>query len=306
MSVVHKSGTLSRLDLNLLLTFDVVHRERNLTRAAGRLFVSQSAVSHALARLREQLGDPLFVRRGRGVAPTPAAERLAPAVREAMGLLRGALEAREFVPARDVGRVVVAMHDEYEPDVVPRFAALVRAAAPSAAVEVVRLDRPAMERDLAAGRLDLVADIAHATGPELRHRALTTEPFGVVSRRRCKLDAGAYLAARHVTVSSRRRGPSLEDLLLSRLGHQRSIALRCQRYEAACAVVAGSDFLLTAPRTRTLPLVTRFGLALLPMPLELPAIEMHVYWHRQADADARNRWLRAQLVAAVGPPGAAG
>ncbi|HEU4410853.1 MAG TPA: LysR family transcriptional regulator [Polyangiaceae bacterium] len=299
MSDVHTKAPLGGLDLNLLLTFEVVHAERNLTRAAGRLFVSQSAVSHALARLREQLGDPLFVRRGRGVAPTPAAERLAPAVREALALLRGALAAREFDPARDLGRVVVAMHDEFEPSLVPPLAARLRRRAPAVVIESVRLDRPALERDLASGRLDLAVDVGQATGPELRHAALTSEGFCVVSRRRRALDAAAYLAARHVTVSSRRRGPSFEDLLLGRLGHQRAIAVRCQRYEAACRIVAASDLLLTAPPLRAHAHARRLGLVLLPMPLRLPPGEMHVYWHRQADADPRSRWLRAELLAAA-------
>ncbi|AKF04501.1 LysR family transcriptional regulator [Sandaracinus amylolyticus] len=300
MSAAH--GSIRRLDLNLLLTFEAIDGERNLTRAASRLFVSQSAVSHALARLRAQLGDELFVRHGRGVVPTEAAERLAPAVREALAILRHALEPHDFDPARDVARVALAVHDELEPAVLPALAARVRAHAPDATIECVRLDRASIEQELGSGRLDLVVDVARAAGPELRHALLARDSFCVVSRRRRVLDAKKYLAARHVTVSSRRSGSSMEDLLLDRLGHERVVVARCQRYEAACRIVAGSDLLLTAPRLHAQSIARRLELALLPVPLPLPPIELHVYWHRHADTDARNRWLRARLLEGIERP----
>src|ERR1700757_4596419 len=103
---------LQRIDLNLFRVFDVVYRERSLSRAAALLYLSQSAVSHALARLREQIGDPLFVRQGRGVPPTPRAGQLPPFTRDALFSLRGGVRRRRpFEPQRDVERVIVAMHD---------------------------------------------------------------------------------------------------------------------------------------------------------------------------------------------------
>lgn len=97
MNQPHEWSPLSRFDLNLFRVFEVVYRERNLTRAAGLLHLSQSAVSHALARLRDQLGDPLFVRQGRGVAPTPLAERLAPGIHDALaGLHRSMNRCQTF------------------------------------------------------------------------------------------------------------------------------------------------------------------------------------------------------------------
>lgn len=297
MKQPHGPSSLGQIDLNLLVTFEVVYRERNLTRAAERLFVSQSAVSHALARLRGHLGDPLFVRKGRGVVPTAAAERLAPTLREALTLLRRALGSHAFDPARDLRRVALAMLDEFEPVFLPPFAAKLRQHAPAVEIECVHLDRPNLERDLGSGRLDLALDVGQATGPELRHAALTRDRFCVVSRRRRRLDAEAYLAAQHVTVSSRRSGPAFEDQLLSRLGHERQVVVRCQRYEAACRIVAASDLLLTAPSLYAREIAGRLRLVLLPMPLELPPAELHLYWHRQADADPRSQWLRARMLA---------
>ncbi|MBM7116813.1 LysR family transcriptional regulator [Archangium primigenium] len=299
MNQAQESSRLAGLDLNLFRVFDVVLQERSLTRAAEVLFLSQSAVSHALARLREQLGEPLFVREGRGVAPTPLAERLAPEIREALTLLQQAVHrTRQFEPGRDVVELVLAMNDELEPSLLPGLVERLRVHAPKVRVSSVRVERTKLERDLASGRLDLAIDVAQPTSPGLRHAPLLRDDFRVVAARRRKLDLAAYLAARHVTVSSRRTGLALEDLVLNRLGHQREIAVRCQHYEAACRVVAGSDWLLTMPRRHAEAIARPLGNHLLPMPLALPPLEIHLYWHRQTELDPRGRWLREQVLAA--------
>lgn len=297
MNPVQDSPRLARLDLNLFRVFDVVLRERNLTRAAEVLFLSQSAVSHALARLRDQLGEPLFVREGRGVAPTPFAERLAPEIREALALLDGAVHhTRGFEPRRDLGNLTLAMNDLLEPSILPPLVARLREHAPEARVTSVRLDRTRLERDLASGRLDLSIDVAQPTSPDLRHAPLLRDTFCVVSRRRRRLDVAAYMAARHVTVSSRRTGLAVEDLVLSRLGYERDVAVRCRSYEAAFHIVSGSDLLLTMARRRAEALHAMLGNHLLPMPLALPPLELHLYWHRQTDSEPRNTWLRTELL----------
>jgi DNA-binding transcriptional LysR family regulator len=301
MNPAQDSARLARLDLNLFRVFDVVLRERNLTRAAEVLFLSQSAVSHALARLRDQLGEPLFVREGRGVAPTPFAERLAPGIREALSLLEGAVHhTRGFDPRRDVGQFTLAMNDVLEPSILPPLVARLREHAPGARVASVRLDRARLERDLASGRLDLAVDVEQPTGADLRHAPLLRDTFCVVSRRRRRLDVAAYMAARHVTVSSRRTGLAVEDLVLSRLGYQRDVTVRCQHSEAAFHIVSGSDLLLTMARRRAEALQALLGNHLLPMPLSLPPLELHLYWHRRSDAEPRNRWLRDELLALTG------
>ncbi|QSQ23646.1 LysR family transcriptional regulator [Pyxidicoccus parkwayensis] len=297
MNPVQDSARLARLDLNLFRVFDVVLRERNLTRAAEVLFLSQSAVSHALARLRDQLGEPLFVREGRGVAPTPFAERLAPDIRDALALLDGAVHhTRGFEPKRDVGNVIIAMTDLLEPSVLPHLVERLRRSAPEARVTSIRLDRPRLERDLASGRLDLSIDVEQPTSADLRHAPLLRDTFCVVSRRRRRLDVAAYMAAKHVAVSSRRTGLAVEDLVLSRLGYQRDVTVRCRHYESAFHIVSGSDQLLTLARRRAEALRTMLGNHLLPMPLSLPPLELHLYWHRQADSEPRNKWLRSELL----------
>ncbi|RKG97874.1 LysR family transcriptional regulator [Corallococcus sp. CA053C] len=301
MNPVQDSAVRPALDLNLFRVFDVVLRERNLARAAEVLFLSPSAVSHALSRLREQLGEPLFVREGRGVAPTALAERLAPGIRDALALLQQAVHrTRHFEPARDVLHVALTMNDVLEPSLLPAWVERLRTRAPEARITSVRLERTQLERDLASGRLDLAIDVAQPTGPDLRHAVLLRDELCVVAARRRKLTSATYLSARHVAVSSRRTGLPFEDLMLGRLGHQRDVAVRCQHYEAACRIVTGSELLLTMPRRHAEGLNAGLGNHLLPMPLALPPVDLHLYWHRQVDEDPKSRWLRAELLALTG------
>lgn len=301
MNQINESNWLNRLDLNLFRVFDTIYRERNLTRAAEILCLSQSAVSHAIGRLRTQLGDPLFVREGQGVVATPLADRLWPDIQEALALFRQAVHRSQvFEPARDITQVTLAMNDELEPSILPVLVGALRAAVPEVRVSSVRLDRASLRADLAAGRLDCAIDVAQPVSPDLCHTLLLQDDFVVVSRASAKpvrkLDTAAYLAARHVTVSSRRTGRAVEDLGLARLGLERQVVMRCQHYEAACRIVAESDLLLTMPRRQAEAINTAVGNVVLELPVPLAGIELHLYWHRQRDADPANRWLRERVI----------
>ncbi|HEX9100767.1 MAG TPA: LysR family transcriptional regulator, partial [Polyangia bacterium] len=154
---------MEQLDLNLFRVFDVVYRERHLGRAAATLAVTQSAVSHALARLRDQLGDPLFVRRGRVLVPSSLAVQLAPQVREALGGLARALHGRRaFDPRRDLERLTIGLPAEVEPILLPGLFAHLEAAAPDVTLTLAQLDRGRLRADLAAGRFDVALDVARA------------------------------------------------------------------------------------------------------------------------------------------------
>jgi len=300
MKKIHGGPLLRRTDLSLLAVFDVVYRERNLTRAAQLLALSQSAVSHALARLRERLDDPLFVRQGRGVVPTPRADQLAPGVQAALARLDEAMRpGGGFEPARDLRRLTVAMADEIEPMALPQLMRELRAAAPQAQLSSVRVDRATLRADLVGGRIDLCVDVARPTEPEIVQAPWRRHRLCVVAARRRRLDVDSYLAADHVAVSSRRTGATMEEFVLGRLGLQRRVALRCQNYEAACRVVVESGLLLTMPREQAQPLKRALGFCILPMPLELPPMEMHLFWHRQAQDLPAVRWLRERLIAQV-------
>ncbi|MEE3623116.1 LysR family transcriptional regulator [Nitrospirillum sp. BR 11752] len=319
MNDVHDTRLLARLDLNLLRVFDAVYRARSLTRAADELALSQSAVSHALARLRDQLGphlgtgatgvgnEPLFPRDGRGVAPSALARRLAPRVREALAALGRALaDVQDFQPDRDLRQAVIAMPEAVEPALLPVMMARLRqhlAEGSSPRLDSVRLDRATMKADLARGRMDLAVDVALAPDPDLCHLPLLRDDYCLVAAAgHAPVDLDGYRTAAHIAVSSRRSGPAVEDYALLRLGIQRKIALRCQRYETACRVVAetglnGGGLLLTMGRHHGQPLVdgSRGTLNILPLPLDMPPLAFNLYWHRTSDTDPASRWLRDVL-----------
>lgn len=300
MNINNGSSPLTRLDLNLFRVFAVIYRERNLTRAAEQLSVSQSAVSHALARMRQQLDDPLFIREAQGVVPTPLATRIWPDVQQGLGFLQRAIaHSHSFEPSRDISTVTLAMTDVIEPALLPALVKALRGAVPSIRVTSARIERSTLKADLASGRLDCAIDVAQAADDQLFHCVLTREEFVVVSRSSAAIDSDSYFAAQHVTVSSRRKGYSVEDFELARQGIKRQIAARCQHYESACRLVASSDLLLTMPRSLAISSYAYLGNQIHPLPITVPSVELHLFWHKERESDPANTWLRHTLLSAV-------
>jgi DNA-binding transcriptional LysR family regulator len=294
---------LSDIDLNLLVVFEAIHREQNLTRAAETLNLTQPALSHALSRLRDLLQDPLFARRDRRMVPTPFARTLIGPVREALGVLeRGLFPNRAFDPSVTPRRFVVGMRDVLETVWLPVLAETLQRTAPLLELVITRVARRELETELITGALDLAIEIPLPVTAAIEHCPVAEDRLVVVARRGHprarprRLDLGAYLEQTHVIVSSRRKGPGLEDLVLEQSGRRRRIALRCQNYLSACRVVCGTDLLLTMPERLAKSLNLGIENVLLPFPLESPALAVHMYWHGAAGNDPANAWLRERVV----------
>lgn len=295
-----------QLDLNLLKVFEAAWREQHLGRAAQSLHLTPSAVSHALRRLRAHLGDPLFVRDGRRMLPTPACQRLAPPLLETLGQLRQLLQhMARFEPEQARQTFAIGMPHAVEAMLLPAIHALLRERAPLAALACLPYERRDLRRALAAGQLDIAIDVALPASEPVRHAALLQEPFRIALRKGHPLKRRPtlrqYLDASHVAVSGRASGAALEDIALLNLGLQRRIALRCQTHHSACRVVAGSDHLLTMPERMARQLAGD-ALRLLPLPFELPPIQPHLYWHANMADDPTNRWLRQLVLDACRAP----
>ncbi len=300
MKTVH----LSRIDLNLFVVFDAIYTEGGITRAAKRLNLTQPAISHALARLRELFDDPLFVRQGQAMIPTPLARVTIDPVRHALhGFETTLRRADRFDPATARKRFTIGMRDVRELTALPDLLRTITRAAPFIDITTARVERRQLEAELAAGTLDAAVDIHLALSDQVQRQRLNTERLIVVARPRHptvkrSLDLDTYLSQEHILVSSRRRGLGVEDYELSRQGLKRRIRLRCQHYFAACRVVSETDLILTMAE-RYARIVNRlFRNALLPFPLDVPNYDAYLYWHANADADPANRWLRSALVEA--------
>jgi len=290
----------NRLDLNLLHVFDTIFREGSLTRAAHSLHLTQPAVSHSLARLREHFDDPLFTRQGNQMVPTPLARRFAASMRPGLNQVQSAVnQFHAFDPASQRKTYSLALRDILEstflPDLMTRLAGY-----PDIEIVSQRIPRREMETQLAAGKLDFAVDVLLPVSEQTSHELLRRDRMVVIARKGHPLTAepltmDGYLQARHVLVSSRSEGPGIEDFELSRLGVQRRIRLRCQHYFAACRVVESTDLLLTMPETYARIIADRVEVAVLTPPTELPGIDVHLYWHRPYEKEPALVWLKQQL-----------
>lgn len=300
MNEMNALPSIARMDLNLFRVFEVIYREGNLTRSAAVLHVSQSAVSHSLARLREHFGDPLFVREGRGVTPTVLAQRLAPGISESLARLQRSLEGlQDFDPLRDERTFTLSLPEQLEPVLLPPLLAHLRRCAPGCRVRTAGVRWSELKLELAAGRIDLAVQIARPVDANLRQRQLLAEPLCVVAGPDFagELTTERYLASEHIAVASWRRGLSFEDLALGHLGLMRRVVQQCQNYQAASLVVAQSDLLLTMSRRHAELVNAALANRLLAMPLPLPSIGLSLYWHEACEHDPANRWLRDQVSA---------
>src|SRR5262245_35223924 len=297
---------LSRVDLNLFTVFDAIYREGGITPASKRLHLSQPAVSHALARLRELLDDPLFERRGNAMIPTPFARELATTVVGALAGLEDALQrSGHFDPATSRRRFTLAVRDSNEAAFLPALLARLRRDAKHVEVASVRIERRDLEEDLLSGALDVAIDVALPLSADVRRQRWSAEPMVVVARKRHpairgRLDLETYLAAEHVLVTGRRHGGAgYEDLALGRMGLARRIRLRCQLHAAAAEIVSKTDLLVTMSRVQATLVSRTKQNQVFPFPCRIPRLETYMYWHANADDDAGNQWFRKQLVAAL-------
>lgn len=289
---------LSKVDLNLFIVFDAIYTEANLTRAGQIVGITQPAVSNALSRLRETFNDPLFVRTAQGMVPTPMAQNIIGPVRNALALLRTSVqESRIFNPQQANKTFRISMTDLTEAVILPPLFQRLRRLAPTLVIESFPCKRRETTKELAAGRLDFAVDAPLNTDPQVRHVRLMQDRYVCAMRpghplAESKLTLDSYLGMTHIHISSRRNGLGYVDLALGKMGLQRRVALRSQHYLMASQVLQQTDMVMTVPER----FARRHQLRHQPLPVEVPALETHLYWHESTDQDPANRWMREQII----------
>ena len=297
------------LDLNLLRVFDEVMAERNLTRAAHNLAMTQPAVSNALKRLRETLADDLVCRSGYGVEPTPVALALWPTVRDALQQLRDAIAPGDFVPGSANNAFVLAMADATAAKIVPGLVAILENEAPGVNLRVLPLTTRDPRSLLESGSADLA--IGHFPGvlaelgalhlqessPRFLRQRLYDGEYVVVMRRghplaNQPLTLERYCAARHLLVSFSGRAFGFVDEALAALSLQRRVVLTVNQFFTAGRVVASTDLLTVLPRHFVEATGRENALTLRELPLSVPPVHVDALWHRQAAHSSAHRWLR--------------
>jgi DNA-binding transcriptional LysR family regulator len=295
------------LDLNLLRVFDAVMTEQNLTRAAGHLAMTQPAVSNAIKRLRESLGDELLIRTAYGVKPTPRAEALWPSVRSAgqPGSGRGAGNLRRLGRPRHLPhgdgrrhrRHVAAVADALDRE---RSAGRQRA---HGAADHARTAPDAAARRHRPGRGFLpgvAAQLSYETGSPIRHERLYSGKYVCVMRRdhplsKVELTLDNYCAANHLLVSFSGRAHGLVDEALAQLQRERRILLTVNQFFTAGRVVANSDLITVLPRHLIAATGMTDALIHKELPFQLPAVHLDMLWHERDARSPAHKWLRMHL-----------
>jgi DNA-binding transcriptional LysR family regulator len=293
---------LAALDLNLLTALHALLEERSVTRAAKRLGLSQPAASNALARLRDALGDPLFVRSGAAMVPTPRAEAMAaPLAAALLALGRAVTPPLPFDPARADDRFTFAATDYVEMVLLPRITARVVAAAPRIALDVRPIGEESPLDALAAGTLDGALGVFMQLPPGFHKSALGSERFVGIARRghpavgRRPLSIEAWAALGHVLVTPRRTGPAAVDRALAERGLARHVALYVSHFLVAPLVVAETDLVATLPERAARLLAAELDLVFFEPPIPLSGFELVQLWHERTAASAAHVWLRGAI-----------
>ncbi|WP_434354080.1 LysR family transcriptional regulator [Psychrobacter sp. HD31] len=303
------------MDLNLYRVFVQVYESDTLVIASERLHISQSAVSHALGRLRQHFDDDLFIKEGRKLVATAFARRLYPQVKQAVNSLTMATEQSTIdTLIAQTKQITIAMNDEIELVLLPLLLQKFASHAPHIRLNSVRLEREKMNKQLRLGLVDVAIDVTRSTPDSLYQKPLLSDEFVVLSNANYQeneisekqisdnnissISMDTYLNAQHIVVSSRPTGKSVEDIRLAQLGYHRQIAVRCQHYNSAVRLLQqmSTPYMLTLPKLLAKSLHTD-NLIECNVPIDIADLALHLYWHKEMDKDILNIWVRGQILA---------
>lgn len=312
----------SRLDLNLLRVFDAVYEDKTLLRAGKRLHLSQSAISHALARLRGALDDELFVRTARGMEPTPRAVAIAAPIREALSSIHSTLGVEPFDPSTSTRRFVIAANDYVTSVLLAKFSTSIAALAPGVDIIVRPSTRLDLAEQLDVGRIDLAIGIFAEIPARFHMTPIWTQEDVLLMRK------GHPLSLREVTIEDLSRFPLLtvslggqEEGAVGGYIFERGLARQSEMFnrqaleDALSAVsvrpryrltvphalvvaplLADSDMISIVPGPLAAVLVKQQALFSSALPYEAPTITLRAIWHRRQNYDSAHVWIREQLL----------
>ena len=289
------------LDVTLLELFDCIHRKRNLSAAGAELGMSQPAVSRALARLREMYDDALFIRRPRGVVPTPLAESLGPAVATALEALRATFQRPAFDPGSETRSFRVAMSDVGERLFLPRLMQHLAGVAPNVRLHAVT-SQEQLEEDLSSARIDLAVGFFGNVSKQLHQRRLLRERFIYIARKDHPIVKGQLRREQLREIPHVVGGPegmehakTVERVLAGSRVKAR-VALRVHSFLCVAPVVASTDLIGAIPCNLAAVVADHIPLQLLEPPVQFPGFDITMAWHQRFHAEPASEWLRRAFV----------
>jgi DNA-binding transcriptional LysR family regulator len=290
------------MDLNLLVVFQEVFRERRISSAAKRLGLTQSAVSNALARLRRTFGDELFVRTAAGMQPTPFAEQLSEPIGAALASVTQALNPQQrFDPATSARQLTIAMTDVAEVYFMPPLIELFRAQAPHLQVETVRPGSIDLKEAMEAGRVDLALGAFDNVSSALYQRRLFRQPYVSMFRAGHAFSVGVpalkeFVAAQHLFVASFENPYDRINQIFEAAGVRAQSRYRVPHFAAVPYIVSSTDLVVTVPQKFAERAAAPFNLQFVRPPMRLPTLQTNMFWHRRFNQDEGNHWLRGVIA----------
>lgn len=302
---MHTMNNLRSIDLNLLVVLDALLLERHVSRAANRLNMSQPAVSHALARLRALLDDPLFIRHGGGLSPTIRALELSQPLAEALTQIRAVLGPDGFDPVQSRHLFKLAMSDFGADMVLPHLIARLRRSAPGVDLAITQLSREGMIAGVSDGTIDLGLGVFPHLPDQIHRELLLTDRYACLVDRASlspstkQLTLEDYLARPHALVAVHGEASTEIDEAIHEAGLVRRVALILPHWSVAPRTILGTDLILTVASRSLEEARGDKRLAVVPPPLKLPMIPFMQISHRRRLADPALRWLRDMIVATM-------
>ncbi|MES2072289.1 MAG: LysR family transcriptional regulator [Pseudomonadota bacterium] len=290
------------LDLNLLVIFQEVFQEKQISAVAKKLGLSQPAVSNALARLRRSFGDELFVRTALGMQPTPFAEQLAEPIGAALAQVSRALNQHEhFEPGASRRHFTIAMTDVGEVYFMPVLVEKCRALAPQLQIGTVRASSIDLKAEMEAGRVDLAIGAFDNLSGALYQRRLFKQDYVCMFRAghplaAAKLALKDFLAAQHLIVASLESPYDSINQSLEKAGVRAAAQFSVPHFVAVPYIVSSTDLLVTVPQKLAERAAAPFNLQYVKPPLRLPSLQTNMFWHRRYNQDQGNQWLRGFIA----------
>ena len=300
MNTVHNKimidmAVFHRIDINLYPLFIAIYEQRSISKAAKILCITQSAASHALQRLRQHLKDDLFVRVSNQMLATPFAEQIYPVIKNALILIQSISMQKQSFDPNSIQTLKVAVHDEIEPIIFPKLVEHFQKLNLIIQFSSIKLDRKTIITDLATQQIDFVIDLEQNLGEKIQFNKLAQDQFVVCTQQKM-MDEAIYLASPHIGVSSRRTGVLVEDIYLNRQQFSRQIFLRCQHYSTALQILTQEpQLILTIPKNILAHLRLADSLNIFDVPVQLPSINMGMYWHKDLELNLRHQFLRSEI-----------
>ena len=290
------------IDLNLLVVFHELYKERRVAAVAESLGLTQPAVSNALSRLRRMLGDELFLRTGRGMEPTPYATQLAEPIAQALATIRDTLERQlEFDPAASVRKFTIAMTDLGEIHFLPRLMHRLAEVAPGVTISTVRNTSVVLSDELESGRVDIAFGLLPQLKAGFFQRLLFRQRYVCLFRKGHPLDKESmsledFESAQHVLVVAAGTGHATVNDAIERRAVRRNVRLSVPHFVALGHILASTDLIATVPERYVRESMAPFNLTYLPVPVPVPEFDVNLFWHARFHKEPGNQWLRSLIA----------